>query len=137
MQSSPYPRYLVPPGSKYSSQHHVLRHPQLPFLPQCQRPSFTPIQTTGKIIFLYILIFKFFPFKNNQDMWEISYLSKHLSPCFFSCKIYILWIIFFLQNRDDLFLECLTFGEGTRWLSRNVGDYVSTLRNIPEERKSP
>ena len=37
-------RYLVPPSSKYSPQHHVLKHPQLPLLPQCQRPSFTPIQ---------------------------------------------------------------------------------------------
>ena len=44
MQSPPFPRYLVPPRSKYSPQHHVLKHPQLPFLPQCQRPSFTPIQ---------------------------------------------------------------------------------------------
>ena len=44
MQSPPFPRYLVPPRSKYSPQHHVLTHPQLPFLPQCQRPSFTPIQ---------------------------------------------------------------------------------------------
>ena len=38
------PRYLVPPRSKYSRQHHILKHPQLPFLPQCKRPSFTPIQ---------------------------------------------------------------------------------------------
>ena len=37
-------RYLVPPRSKYSPQHQVLKHPQLPFLPQCQRPSFTPMQ---------------------------------------------------------------------------------------------
>ena len=44
MQSPPFPRYLIPPRSKYSPQHHVLTHPQLPFLPQCQRPSFTPIQ---------------------------------------------------------------------------------------------
>ena len=44
MQSPPFPRYLVPSRSKYSPQHHVLKHPQLPFLPQCQRPSFTPIQ---------------------------------------------------------------------------------------------
>ena len=44
MQSPPFPRYLVPPRSKYSPQHHVLKHQQLPFLPQCQRPSFTPIQ---------------------------------------------------------------------------------------------
>ena len=34
---SSIPRHLVPPRSKYSPQHHVLKHPQLPFLPQCQR----------------------------------------------------------------------------------------------------
>ena len=44
MQFPPFPRYLVPPRSKYSPQHHILEHPQLPFLPQCQRPSFTSIQ---------------------------------------------------------------------------------------------
>ena len=43
MQSPPFPRYLVPPRSKHSPQHHILKHPQLPFLPQCQRPGFTPI----------------------------------------------------------------------------------------------
>ena len=44
MQSPPFPRYLVPPRSKYFPQHPVLKHPQLPFLQQRQRPSFTPIQ---------------------------------------------------------------------------------------------
>jgi len=44
MQSPPFPRYLVPPRSKYSPQHRVLKHPQPPFLPWCQRHSFTPIQ---------------------------------------------------------------------------------------------
>ena len=34
-QSPPFPRYLVKPMSKYSPQHHILKHPQLPFLPQC------------------------------------------------------------------------------------------------------
>ena len=42
------PRYAIssipPPRSKYSPQHHVLKHPQLPFIPQCQRPSFKHIQ---------------------------------------------------------------------------------------------
>jgi hypothetical protein len=47
-------RYLVPSRSKYSSQHPILKHPQPTFLPQCKRPSFTPIQKTGRIIFLYI-----------------------------------------------------------------------------------
>ena len=44
MESPPFPHYLVPPRSKYSLQHHILKHSQPPFLPQCQRPSFTPIQ---------------------------------------------------------------------------------------------
>ena len=35
MQYSPFPRCLLPSISKYSPQHHVLKHPQLPFLPQC------------------------------------------------------------------------------------------------------
>ena len=39
MQSLPFPRYFVPPRYKYSPQHHVLKHLQLLFLPQCQRPS--------------------------------------------------------------------------------------------------
>ena len=45
----PFPRYLLTPRSKYSPQHHVLKHPLLPFLPQCQRPSFTPIQYKNNI----------------------------------------------------------------------------------------
>jgi hypothetical protein len=38
--------FLVPPRPKYvySPQHPVLKHPQPTFLPQCQRPSFKPIQ---------------------------------------------------------------------------------------------
>ena len=54
MQFPPFPRYLVPPRSKYSPQHHVLKHPQLPFLPQCQRPSFTPIQNNRPKLEFYI-----------------------------------------------------------------------------------
>ena len=45
------PRYLVPPKSKYSPQHHILKHPQLRFLPQCQQPSFTPIQNNRQNYF--------------------------------------------------------------------------------------
>jgi hypothetical protein len=44
MQSSPLPCHLVSLRSKYSPQHPILEHPQPMFLPQCQRPSFTPIQ---------------------------------------------------------------------------------------------
>ena len=31
MQSPPLSRYLDPPRSKYTSQHHILKHPQIPF----------------------------------------------------------------------------------------------------------
>ena len=35
---------LALPRPKYYPQHPILKHPQSAFLPQCQRPSFTPIQ---------------------------------------------------------------------------------------------
>jgi hypothetical protein len=44
MYFSPLPRYLVPVRPKYSPQHSILKHPQPSFLPQCERPSFTPVQ---------------------------------------------------------------------------------------------
>ena len=56
MQFLPFPCSLVPLRPKYS-QHPVLKHPQPTILPQCERPSFTPIQNNGKIIVLCILIF--------------------------------------------------------------------------------
>ena len=39
----PFPSYLVPLRPKYS-QHPFLKHPKPTFHPQCERPSFTPIQ---------------------------------------------------------------------------------------------
>ena len=50
MESPPFLRYLVPPTSKYSPQHHVLKHPQLPFLPQCRVPSII-----SKYVFSYLV----------------------------------------------------------------------------------
>jgi hypothetical protein len=44
MQFSPLSCYLVPLRTRYSPQHPILRHSQPTFLPQCERPSFTPIQ---------------------------------------------------------------------------------------------
>jgi len=44
MLFSSFVYYLLPPTLKYSPQHTILRHPQPTFLPQCERPSFTPIQ---------------------------------------------------------------------------------------------
>ena len=45
MLTSPLPCYLVPLMPKYSPQHSVIIHPQPTFLPQCERPSFTPIKS--------------------------------------------------------------------------------------------
>ena len=61
MQSPPFPRYLVPPSSKYSPQHHVLFSNALSFLSSLNvsDQASHPYKTTGKIIVLYILIFKF------------------------------------------------------------------------------
>jgi hypothetical protein len=47
MQLSPFSCHLVPLRSKYSPQLPILKHPQPAFLPQCQRPGFTPIQNHG------------------------------------------------------------------------------------------
>ena len=42
--SSLLPCYLVAPKPKYSPQRPILKHPQPSPLPQCERPSCTPIQ---------------------------------------------------------------------------------------------
>ena len=47
-QVPPLPCYLVPPRQKYFPEHPIL-HPQSAFLPQCQRPSFTPIQNRNNM----------------------------------------------------------------------------------------
>jgi hypothetical protein len=47
MWSPPLPCYLVHLGPKYS-QHLILNHSQPTLLPQCERPSFTPIRNSGK-----------------------------------------------------------------------------------------
>ena len=60
MQSSPFSCYLIPIGPTYSPQHSILENPQPTFLPQCERPRFTPTQ------------------KNRQDC-SSAYLNLHIS----------------------------------------------------------
>jgi hypothetical protein len=43
MQCLTVTSYIVPLRSKYLPQHLILKHPQNMFLPQWQRPSFTPL----------------------------------------------------------------------------------------------
>ena len=96
MQSPPFPRYLVPPRSKYSPQHHILKHHQLPFLPQCQRPGFTPIQHNRRnYSSIYFL---------KQRCWIkkkwLYYLSKLLQGRI-SHYIWPEFIIFFKSSRHS------------------------------------
>ena len=65
MQFPPPSCYLVPPMPIYSPQHPILKHPQPAFLPQCQWPSFKPIQ-------------------NNRQ----NYSSAYLNFCFLDSNLF-------------------------------------------------
>jgi len=58
MQSSPASRHFLPHRSKYSPQHPVLKH-NLCSSHSVRDQVSHPYKTVGKIIVLYILIFKF------------------------------------------------------------------------------
>ena len=77
------PRYLVPPMSKYSPQHHVLKHPQLPFLPQCQRPIYWNKLTENGASFCLMLFWHIA--MNGQQNTKFLLNSLHL------IYFYLLW----------------------------------------------
>jgi hypothetical protein len=56
---SPLLCYLVLHRPKYSSQYPILKSPQPTSLPQCERPSLTPIQNRQNYssVYLYLCIF--------------------------------------------------------------------------------
>jgi hypothetical protein len=58
-QFSPTSCHLIFLRSIYSPQHSSLRHPQSVFLPQCQRPSFTPIRNNRQN---YSFVYYFYVF---------------------------------------------------------------------------
>jgi len=55
---SPFPYYIIPIRPNYSLQHPILKSAKPTFLPQRERPSFTPIHHNREFI-VFILIFKF------------------------------------------------------------------------------
>jgi len=60
MQFSLLPCYLVAIKPKYS-QRPIIKHPQPTFVPQCERPCFTPIQNNGQnysSVYLNLYIFR-------------------------------------------------------------------------------
>jgi hypothetical protein len=66
-----FPCFLIPLRLKYFSQHPILKHPQHIFLPQCERPSFTPIQINRQSYISVTLIFIF---------WVTNCKTKESAP---------------------------------------------------------
>jgi hypothetical protein len=56
---------------KYFSQHPIFKHPQPMFLPQCQRPSFTPIQNNrqnySSVYYISLFIYTLEPAEHGQS----------------------------------------------------------------------
>jgi hypothetical protein len=83
MYFSPLPDYLVPLRHKYSPQHLILTHPQPTFLPQCERPSFTPIQNNRQnYIFVYLNV--------QSPTFVVGYIMTLRKTCFIYLR-YIYW----------------------------------------------
>ena len=74
VQFSPLPCYLVYLRPKFSPQYLTLKHPQSTFLPQCERPSFTPVQKRQN--YIYILIFVFLDSKHKVKIFRCE-CQKH------------------------------------------------------------
>ena len=78
----------IPPLPRPSSvqvfpQLHILKHPQLPFLPQCQRSNFTPIQIESVTKFKLLLkkcrlIERLFSFSSVQPVLSCRLICKGL-----------------------------------------------------------
>ena len=70
MYFSPLSCYLVPLRPKCSLQHSILKHLEPTFLPQCKRPSFTPIQNMpistvkNQVLYNWKLLLKIIPSSN-------------------------------------------------------------------------
>ena len=105
------PRYLVPPRSKYSTQHHIPKHPQIPSLPQSQRPSFTPIQNNRQNCKIHELIPSYFPILG--QLVDGSYIMSYsiFPPFLYRYLISFLKLVFYI-------FFCVTL---------EVGDAYATL----------
>ena len=74
MQFSPLICYLVPLRPKYCPQQPILKSPHPKFLPQSERPSFTPIQNNRKNYSSVGLNFFYFYF------WAADWKTKDSAP---------------------------------------------------------
>jgi hypothetical protein len=128
-------RYFINRRSKYSPQHPVPKHPQSMLLPQCYRPSFTPIQNDWQnCVSFYILTFKF-PDSRREDRrhWtelyqafpEFSLLFISLWMQFWSVCVVPRYLNFATSARDLSVIFMLCFC-AVFWL-RDVNIYSSFL----------
>ena len=86
MQLTSLPCYRVPLRPKHSPQHPTFKHPQTTFLPQCEGPSFTPIQNRQNYSSV-ILIFVFLdsnledrvPVPNDSELSLTSIWTPYIS----------------------------------------------------------
>jgi hypothetical protein len=92
---SPLPCYLVRLITKYSPQHTILKHPQTTFLPQCQRPSLTPIQNNRQI-YSSVWVNKLIQKKIESPYWG---LMKEPTISFVS--VYSIW-----ERQSENALDC-------------------------------
>jgi hypothetical protein len=85
----------VPLRSKYSPQHPIPKYPQPMFLPQCERPSFTPLYNSGKILVLNILVLMFliadWKIKDSGPNWY--QLFPELNLLFISSRMFFFFIL--------------------------------------------
>jgi len=86
---------LFPFRAKYLPQQHIFKALEPMFLPQCERPIFTPIQTTDKTAVLYILIFIFLDsrLKDKQNLLHhIITIISWLRSALISSWLEFLWV---------------------------------------------
>jgi hypothetical protein len=114
IQFPPFPCYLVPLTPKYSPQHPIFKHHQPTFLPQCERPSFTPTQNqrqrySSVYLTLYYQIAK----------WNTKYSapsdSKYL-PYICSILVSIVTAVNELQRRQRVKMSKNTISRAHTWV---------------------
>jgi hypothetical protein len=106
MQFSPNSRHFVPLRSKYSQQRPVLKHPQSMFIPQCRRPSFTPIQ-------------------NHRKMYRFLYSNFRIRAIAYNCIA-----LFLVLSRKSESMYCCYFICGTVRLKNVVESVCTDILNI-------
>ena len=93
---------LAPLSPKYPPLHPIVKQSQPTFLPQCVRPSFTFIQSAGKFIFPYTLIFK---------IWIAKWKTKHSAPNDnkYSLILYKIWYFFYICRCSNRRLSAVCY----------------------------